>query len=232
LADSTHPARHRAPLPSAAIAVALALFVAIAGHSPAARADGDPASDFLAAQAAFVPADGSFPASQQAQLEELLATAQRRGYPIRVAVIATPTDLGSVSGLWRNPAGYARFLGQELPLVFRGTLLVVMPNGFGVTAVGPRAGVPVPGAGSLPPATRGESMLIAAIAAVRSLAAAVGRPLPAPATVAIQGGASGSWLESVDAGSWLALAVGAAVIAAAWAASWRARPPARLRRAR
>ena len=209
-----------------------ALLIALAGHVPAARADGDPASDFLASQTAFVPADGGFPPSQHAELDELLATAQRRGYPVRVAVIATPTDLGSVSALWRNPSGYARFLGLELPLVFRGTLLVVMPDGFGVTEVGPRAAAPVPGTTSLPVPPRGESMLLAAIAAVRHLAAAGERPLPAPATIATPGGSSGSALGSVDAGSWLALAIGAGLIAAAWTASLRARPLARLRRAR
>jgi hypothetical protein len=34
--------------------------------------------------------------------------------------------------LWRQPENYARFLGQELTLVNRAALLVVMPNGFGL----------------------------------------------------------------------------------------------------
>ena len=39
--------------------------------------------------------------------------------------------------LWRQPQNYARFLGQELSLVYRGTLLVVMPNGFGLESLNP-----------------------------------------------------------------------------------------------
>jgi hypothetical protein len=77
----------------------------------------------------------------------------------------------------------------------------------------------------------GRSLAPAAVTAVTRLAAAAGHPLRYTVrSVAAQ--SSGSALGSVDAGSWLALAVGAALIAAAWAASLRARPPARLRRAR
>ena len=36
-----------------------------------------------------------------------------------------------MTALWRNPRGYARFLGIELSLAYKGRLLVVMPNGFG-----------------------------------------------------------------------------------------------------
>jgi len=151
--------------------------------------------------------------------------------------VATPTDLGSVSQLWRNPAGYAQFLGRELSLVFRGTLLVVMPNGFGVSpVVGPGGHAsPVAGATTIPSPHAGESMVAAAVAAIEHLASAAGHPVSAPSASAAgagAGSASGSWLTSVDAGSWLALAIGAALIAAAWATSLRARPPARLRRAR
>ena len=46
-------------------------------------------------------------------------------------MIASPTDLGSVTELWRQPQNYARFLAQELSLLYRGPLLVVMPNGYG-----------------------------------------------------------------------------------------------------
>jgi hypothetical protein len=49
-----------------------------------------------------------------------------------VAVIASPYDLGSVTPLWRKPRVYAKFLGTELSYVFHGTLLVVMPGGFGL----------------------------------------------------------------------------------------------------
>jgi hypothetical protein len=199
-----------------------------------ALADGDPASDVLASQSLFLPADGGFTPAQQIRLAALLHSAQHDGYPVRVAVIATPADLGSVGALWRMPGSYARLLGQELTLVYRGTLLVTMPNGFGVyrtggRQVGPsRGGAPAAGAPpSLAAPRRGTSLVVAAADAVEQLAAAAGHRL-APGRVRAPR-SSGSALGSVDLGSWLALAAGAALIAAAWAASLRARPPARRR---
>ena len=53
------------------------------------------------------------------------------GFPIRVAIIASRSDLGAITGLWLKPRAYARFLGLELSLAYTGRLLVVMPNGFG-----------------------------------------------------------------------------------------------------
>ena len=37
----------------------------------------------------------------------------------RVAIIASPPDLGSVTELWHQPQNYARFLAQELTLIYR-----------------------------------------------------------------------------------------------------------------
>ena len=212
------------------LALAGALLIALAGQVPAARADGDPASDVLASQPAFVPVDGGVSAIDQAQLVAAVSAAGRAGYPVRVALIATPADLGSVSELWRMPRSYAAFLGQELSLIFHGTLVVVMPNGIGVYAVGakPAAASPPP-----PPALAtlvpGRALAASGVSAVQRLAAAAGHPVSILA--ALPRRSSGSALGSVDAGSWLALAVGAALIAAAWTASLRARPLTRLRRA-
>jgi hypothetical protein len=58
---------------------------------------------------------------------------------------------------------------------------------------------------------------------VQAVAAADGHRLAAAPAVAKSG--SGSALGSVDLGSWLALAAGAALIAAAWTVSLRARGP-------
>jgi hypothetical protein len=103
--------------------------------------------------------------------------------------------------------------------VFHGTLLVVMPNGFGVARVGagPAAAlqaVPAPGA----------ALGTAAIAAVQRLAAAAGHRLPAPR------GATSSQASAHSATgvvAWLAFAVGAILIAVAWTISLRQRPPRR-----
>ena len=188
-----------------------------------ALADGDPASDVLASQSLFLPADGGFRQSDAARLSGLLAAAQRAGVPIRVALISTPADLGSVGALWRKPQPYAQFLGQELSQVFRGTVVVVMPNGVGAYVTTKPGGHPV--AVNAPRA----SPITTAIVTAQTLATRAGHRLPVPAAAAQQGSAPG--LGSVDLGSWLALAAGAALIAAAWTASLRARPARRLRRA-
>ncbi len=195
-----------------------------------ALADGDPASDVLASQALFLPADGGLPQAAQSRLNGLLASAKADGYPIRVALIATRADLGSVTALWRQPQAYAKFLGEELSLVYHGALLVVMPNGAGIARVGAPAGGTT--RQTTPPAiVPGGSLAATATRAVTELAAAAGHRLAAPASTAPRQ-SSGSALGSVDLGSWLALAAGAAAIALAWTVSLRARPPARLRRVR
>jgi hypothetical protein len=224
LPDSTHTSGHRGVRIALGALVAVALvMLGMAGAAARALADGDPASDVLATQSLFVPADGGLSAAQQARLAAVVSAAQRTGYPIRVAMVATPADLGSVTALWRMPADYAAYLGTELSLVFHGTLLVVMPNGLGVARVGASSG---PAASALaglgaPGARPGP----AAVTAIRRLAAAAGHPLAAPAGAAPSPViASSSWLSSVDLGSWIALLAGGLLIASAWAFSLRARP--------
>ncbi len=203
---------------------AVALVVAAAAP-PGALADGDPASDVLASQLVYVPGDGDFAPAQTAQLTGLLAEARRAGVPIRVALIATQADLGSVTELWAKPQSYAQFLGQELAQVYRGRLVVAMPAGVGAYDVG-TGGAQAPAAGLA--GSRG-SLVTAAMRAVEDLAVTAGHRLTPPAAVARP--QAGSALGSVDLGSWLALVAGAALIALAWTASVRARglgtrPPA------
>jgi hypothetical protein len=115
------------------LATAAALAVLLCAAAPA-RADGDPASDYLVTQDVYLPVftiDEQIPAKLQERLQAVVASAKKRGYRIRVAVIASRLDLGAVPSLWLRPQTYARFLGLELRLVYRGRLLVVMPNGFG-----------------------------------------------------------------------------------------------------
>jgi hypothetical protein len=201
-------------LPTVALVVMLAL---VWGWSASpARADGDPASDVLATQQLFLPQDAATPRSQQSQLAGLLQEATRRGYPIRVALIASPTDLGSITELWHQPQSYAEFLGQELSLVYRGPLLVVMPDGFGFynlprSLAADRSIV----AGANPAGGVGA----AAIRVVDNLAAAAGHPLPLPAATTSGAGAGGSSVTP-----WIALAIGALLILMAWTISLRARP--------
>jgi hypothetical protein len=189
--------------------------LAVAWGAPAALADGDPASDVLAQQSLFLPQDAGLPVTEQAQLAGLLQAAARRGYPIRVALVASATDLGSVTALWGQPENYAKFLGQELALVYRGPLLVVMPHGAGFyDAAHPSAPVPAAVAGR-----SGGGFGAVALTTVQRLAAAAGHPvaIPSPSAPAKSG--------SSDIVAWIVFAVGAVLIGLAWAASLRARPP-------
>jgi hypothetical protein len=205
-----------------ALALLAMLALGSAWAPTAARADGDPASDVLATQQLFLPQDAAASPAQQAQLAALLQETDRSGYPIRVALISSATDLGSVTGLWNQPQNYARFLGQELGLVYHGPLLVVMPSGFGLyhiphpaTAERALAGGPSPRGG----------IGAAAITAVDELAAAAGHPLALPS-----GGPTKAGATTGSPIAWIAFATGAILIALAWVASLRARPPRFARR--
>jgi hypothetical protein len=116
----------------------LALLAALAAllAAPAARADGDPASDYLIGQKVFFPYDLKVSPAAQQQIAALVDEANRAGYKIRVAMIWSSYDLGSITGLWRRPQTYARFLGAELKYVYRDRLLIVMPSGFGFNRPG------------------------------------------------------------------------------------------------
>ena len=199
----------RAPRAQGVVKLVLLLALAASCVTSVARADGDPASDVLASQTLFLPQDAGLPAAQQAQLGALLETANRGGYPIRVAIIAAPTDLGSVDALWRQPENYARFLGQELSLVYRGPLLVVMPNGYGIFHASPAALAGIPSGGPIGAST---------ITAIQRLAATAGHTLALPPTQATAHSAS------ADTIAWLVFGAGGALIALAWAASLHARP--------
>jgi hypothetical protein len=150
--------------------------------APAARADGDPASDFLLSRSTFIPPDAGIPPAYQNQLNQIVAAAKAGKYPIRVALISSTYDLGSVGVLYLKPKQYARFLGQELAFVYRGRLLVVMPNGLGFAT----DGKPVPAEQAVvdrvpPPGKDGAALASAGTTAVARLAARSGVILPVPA---------------------------------------------------
>jgi cytochrome oxidase Cu insertion factor (SCO1/SenC/PrrC family) len=146
----------------------------LAGLCGQALADGDPASDFLLSQQVFVLLQSSGTPPAQRQLTEVVASANKAGFPIRVAVISSEYDLGSVSVLWGKPQTYARFLGIELSLAYKGPLLVVMPNGFGLNWPGHSTASSYGALGKLKVPAGELGTLTAAQAAVRRLAAAAG----------------------------------------------------------
>ena len=201
----------------------VALALAVAWSPSRALADGDPASDVLVSQSMFLPQDSHASAAQQARLQGLLDAARRRGISLRVALIASRSDLGSIGALWRRPQTYADFLGRELSLIYRGTVLVAMPDGFGVyrahgSPVAQRtalARVSPPAPGTLPQATATAIGRLSGVSAAAS--APVRRAAPA------SGGGQ-------PVAFWIVLLGGAAIIAGAWTASLRQRPGTVLRR--
>lgn len=202
-----------------ALAFLAILALGLGWSAAPARADGDPASDVLATQPLFLPQDAGIPTKQAAQLSALLEEAQHSGYPIRVALITSPFDLGSVTELWRAPQTYAHFLGVELSLVYRGSLLVVMPDGFGFYGFRRPLADERAAVAGVHPTAHGVALGIAAITAVRRLAAKSGHALSVPGAPTITPTAN-----TGDSTPWIVFAIGAALVAAAWAGSLRARP--------
>jgi cytochrome oxidase Cu insertion factor (SCO1/SenC/PrrC family) len=163
-----------------AVLIACCALGTFAAFAPAARADGDPASDVLVYQNLFVTAESGMSSAQQAEVTNLLASAAREGFPIRVAIIAAPVDLGAVPALFDKPAAYASFLGIELSLVYKQRLLVVMPNGFGFNWTGHSATAAYGLLAKVPAGAGGAGLTTATVTAVRTLAAASGVKLAAP----------------------------------------------------
>ena len=117
---------------AAGAALALAALAAAAALVAApARADGDPASDYLLLQNVYFPEQAPSQSAETA-LEQAAAAVYAQGDRIKVAVIGSIGDLGAIPSLWGKPDDYAHFLGAELGLWYVGPLLVAMPAGFGV----------------------------------------------------------------------------------------------------
>jgi hypothetical protein len=183
-----------------------------------ARADGDPASDVLYTQGVFVPQDAGVPPAEVTRLAALVRESRRAGSPVKVAIVASSYDLGSVTALWRRPRTYAHFLGVELSLLYRGRLLTVMPNGLGVY----RDGRPVAretGVLRGVAVDRGDLVATAATA-VQQLAAADGHRLAVP----VAAPAPASPARATSPATWIAVAAGLLLVAVAWAVSLRIRP--------
>jgi hypothetical protein len=166
----------------------LVLMTACLCAPAAARANGDPASDYLLAQNVFLPFTAKIDNNEVQRLNALLRESRAVGFPIRAAMILSPSDLGTAFSLFGKPQKYAAFLGLELSFVYRNRLLVVMPNGYGYTVKGdpdPKASAVLK---KLPPPGRNATKEVqAAIVAVQRLAAAEGHRLVVP-----KGGSSAS----------------------------------------
>jgi hypothetical protein len=195
-------------------AIAIATCVLSAGLcAPApALADGDPASDVLIAENVFYPFSPPVANTTQDALNAETAAANRAHFPIKVALIASPTDLGAIPSMFAKPQQYADFLDQEISF-FGGKqpLLVVMPNGYGVQGLS--APVIAAAAKLSPPTGRASDDLAqAAIAAVPKLAAAAGHPIAAASGGSDGGDGGGATELSVGALVFVAVVTSAAVL--------------------
>jgi hypothetical protein len=113
------------------VACGIVSALVVAGAAPALRADGDPASDFLVESNVFLPL-GQSPPANAFDLRKQVASVYAAGLRLKVAVIATRSDLGAIPSLFGKPSDYAAFLGDELSGIYVGPLLIVMPSGYGI----------------------------------------------------------------------------------------------------
>jgi hypothetical protein len=194
------------------VAALLAAVVALALAAPA-FGDADPASDVLYTNPVFYSFDQLPSDAAQRRLNEVVKSATKAGYPIRVALIAKAPDLGGVTALWGKPHQYARFLGLELGFIYKGNLLVVMPAGLGYA----RHGKSSPVADALLRSVRiedtNDGQADAAVRAVAKLSAAAGHPIAVPTKASTDEGGH-SWRNR------LIILLGALVLAQLVAAGW------------
>src|SRR5436190_17935105 len=113
-----------------AVATCLAL---VLGAGGVALADADPASDVILLQNVFLPQAPAPSAPVAQKLRSITDAANKAGYPLKVAVIGSPGDLGAIPSMFGRPQRYAGFLGQEISGASgrkQQPLLVVMPAGL------------------------------------------------------------------------------------------------------
>jgi hypothetical protein len=150
------------------------------GRAAPARADGDPCSDFLLV-GSLCPPNNPRPSQPQIdRTQKTIDAAKGAGYEIRVAVIGSPSDLGSVPVFFGRPMPYAKFLDAELQSAWKGKLLVVMAAGYGVREHTKPYVAGVKALQGLPPPANGtpDALMAAATVAVRKLAASEGVKVP------------------------------------------------------
>jgi hypothetical protein len=158
------------------IASALAVLIAAAFVPATALGDGDPAIDVLLGQNVFYPYAPPTSAAVQKTLNAETAAAKKAGFPVKVALIGAPVDLGVIPSLFGKPQQYANFLDQEISFQGKQVLLVVMAAGYGtqgMSAAATRAAASLP----KPTGTTPTELASAAVTAVDKLAASAGHPI-------------------------------------------------------
>jgi hypothetical protein len=208
------------------VGILAALLLAAAIAPATALGDGDPASDVLLGENVFYPYNPTGSCSPppapctgttvspalQKTLNAETAAASRAGFPIKVALIASPVDLGAIPDLFGKAQKYADFLDQEISFQGKQRLLVVMSTGFGVQGLDGPATAAV-AALPKPAGKQSDDLARAAITAVAKLATAYGHPIKGVAGIP---GASGGGSDSSSTTIIVAvLAIAAAATASA-----------------
>jgi hypothetical protein len=159
--------------------VVLIAVVALLCTPTVARANGDPASDYLLLQSIFLPFDAKVDKEVAERLSKVITAADKANFPIKVAVIGSRYDLGTAFSLYNKAQRYSEFLGLELSFQYRDRLLVVMPNGYGYSISGKPNAAGIKVVGKLaPPGKDATKQVEGATVAIRRLAAASGVVLP------------------------------------------------------
>jgi hypothetical protein len=206
-------------------AAGLGLLLALLG-TPAAWADGDPASDVLPTQDAYYPYSPPVAKPLVVALDGLLERVRAAGFPMKVALIETAGDMGSYPQLFNNPQQYANLLASELPTqsdkrvsgAFH--LLVVMPGGFGGENLGARVNQALDPV-KVDPGGSSSGLARAAIEAVARLATANGHKTAVPHVAS--NGSAGTEKAGGGTSAWVFIGPLAALLLAAAAAGFMSR---------
>ena len=168
---------------------ALIALAALSLLPAAASADGDPASDVLLAQDVYYPYAPKASPQMSKALNGLLARVRKAGYPMKVALIQTPADLGAYPNLFGDTQSYANLLAKEIAFNSRPHLLTVMPTGFGGDNLGANVNAALKGI-KIDQAAKSDGLIQAALAAVARIATANGHQTPVPPEAGAALGAS------------------------------------------
>jgi hypothetical protein len=193
----------------------IAILLATALAVPAvALADADPASDVLLGTSVFYPYSPAVPAALQKRLNAAAAAAARAHFPLKIALISQPIDLGAIPDLFGKPQQYANFLDQEISYQAKQPLLVVMPAGYGSAGL-PAAATAAVATLPKPAGASGTTLAQTALAALPKLSASAGHPigsLPGGTGQPSSGGGSSAVLVVILAAVAIAAAVAVIVL--------------------
>ena len=161
-------------------AVAVALLAATAAAVPPAAsaqvADLDAASDVLLLRDVYYPYRPPVPQAQRRQLDAVVGELGKVGIPLKVAVIAGPSDLGNLRPALRSPAAYADYLAGNLGEDPQRIVVTVMRSGVAESGASPAQARALTSV--RPPADGGPRELThTALRAVTRLADASGHPV-------------------------------------------------------